>query len=450
MSTPSSTSAAPAPSPARPLSLGVIFLTLFLDLVGFSIIFPLFPEILRHYLEVDGDSGLLRTLVGWTDSLSAALGQDANFKVVLFGGILSSIYALLQFVCAPLWGGLSDRVGRRPVLLWTVAGTALSYVLWALSGSFWLFIAARFLGGAFGGNLSVATAAVADVTSRAERSRAMGLVGAAFGLGLVTGPAIGAFASAHNLLDANPGLAAWGLNPFSVPALLSLSLGLVNLVWVWRRFHETLPPAARATAAVSGERIRNPLAAIFTLGSPAIRQVNVVAFLQALAFCAMEFSLVFLALERFGYGPRQNGLLIGFLGVFSILTQGVLVRRMLKTMPEIRVLGLGLAATAISLVVIGCAAAPWALYLGLALVAIGGGLVNPSTSGLISLYAREDEQGRALGVFRSLGSLARAVTPLISGIVFWTLGSHTVFAVAAGLSAAAWWMALKLPAPKKE
>lgn len=452
MSTSTSPSASPVKPSARPLSIGVIFLTLFLDLVGFSIIFPLFPEILRHYLEVDGDSGLLRTFIGWTDSLSAALGQGENFKVVLFGGILSSIYALLQFVCAPIWGGLSDRIGRRPVLIWTVAGTALSYIIWALSGSFWLFIAARFLGGAFGGNLSVATAAVADVTSRAERSRAMGLVGVAFGLGLVTGPAIGAFTASHNLLDANPGLAAWGFNPFSVPALLSLGLGLINLVWVWRRFHETLPPAALAAAAanVSSERIRNPLAAIFTLGSPAIRQINVVAFLQALAFCAMEFSLVFLALERFGYGPKQNGMLIGFLGVFSILTQGVLVRRLLKTMPEVRVLRIGLAATAISMVFIGVATTPWMLYVGLALVAIGGGLVNPSTSGLISLYAREDEQGRALGVFRSLGSLARAVTPVIAGIVFWTLGGLTLFAAAAALSAIAWWMALKLPAPQKE
>ena len=450
MSTSASSSAAPASSGKRPLSLGVIFLTLFIDLVGFSIIFPLFPEILRHYLEVDGDSGVLRVLIGWSDALSAALGQDANFKVVLFGGLLSSIYALLQFFCAPLWGMLSDRIGRRPVLLWTVAGTAASYVIWTLSGSFWLFILARLLGGAFGGNLSVATAAVADVTTRAERSRAMGLVGAAFGLGLVTGPAIGASTASHDLLAARPELAAYGINPFSVPALFSLVLGVVNLLWVWRRFHETLPTEARSTRAVSSERIRNPLAAIFTLGSPAIRQVNIVAFLQALAFCAMEFSLTFLALERFAYGPRQNGMLIGFLGIFSILTQGVLVRRMLKTMPEVRVLGLGLAATAGSLLLIGLAAEPWVLYLGLALVAIGSGLVNPSTTGLISLYASTDEQGRALGVFRSLGSLARAVTPLVAGILFWTLGSLTVFALAAALSALAWWLALKLPAPKKE
>jgi len=440
------------PSPAkRPLSLGVIFLTLYLDLVGFSIIFPLFPEILRHYLDVDGNSGLLRLFISWTDYLSTALGQNDNFKIVLFGGILSSLYALLQFICAPLWGALSDRLGRRPILLWTVAGTAASYAVWAFSGSFWLFIAARLLGGTFGGNLSVATAAVADVTNRAERSRAMGLVGAAFGLGLVTGPAIGAFTAKYNLLNTHPALSTWGINPFSVPAFISLGLGVLNLFWVVRRFHETLSPAQRVAATLAannGERVRNPLVAMLKLGSSPIRRVNLVAFLQALAFCAMEFSLTFLALERFKYGPYENGLLIGFLGLFSILTQGLLVRRLLKTLPEVRVLGLGLILTVIALIIIGISWTPFILYFGLALVAIGSGLVNPSSTGLLSLYADADHQGRTLGVFRSLGSLARAITPLAAGILFWTLGSHTVFLSAAALSAAAWYLARTLPSPR--
>lgn len=451
MSTPPSPSAVAPSAAKRPLSLGVIFLTLYLDLVGFSIIFPLFPDILKHYLAVDGQSGLLHALLGFSESVASALGKDTNFTVVLFGGVLSSIYAFLQFLCAPLWGGLSDRLGRRGVLLYTVAGTALSYVLWALSGSFWLFIAARFLGGVFGGNLSVATAAVADVTTRAERSRAMGLVGAAFGLGLITGPAIGGLSASWNLLADHPALARFGVNPFTVPALFSLVLGLVNLVWIWARFRETLTPEARAAATerAATERIRNPLKAIFTLGRPEVRATNLVAFLQALAFCAMEFALTFLALERFGYTARENVKLIVCLGVFSIFTQGFLVRRLLKTMPETRVLGLGLAATAGSLLLIGFAPVPWVLYLGLALVAIGSGLVNPATTGLISLYSSAEEQGRVLGVFRSLGSLARAITPVIAGVLFWTCGSGFVFSLAAALSALAWAMALRLPQPNK-
>src|SRR5690606_6383522 len=119
-----------------------------------------------------------------------------------------------QFVFAPFWGATSDRIGRRRALVLTVAGTAFSYLLWVVSGSFWLFVAARMLGGVFGGNISVATAAVADVTTREERAKAMGLVGAAFGLGLVTGPAIGAATAQFNLLVSAPDAARWGINPF--------------------------------------------------------------------------------------------------------------------------------------------------------------------------------------------------------------------------------------------
>jgi len=243
----------------RPLSLGVIFLTLYIDLIGFSIIFPLVPDILSHYLSVEGHSGILGTLVAGSESVSGWLGKDRNFAAVLLGGVLSSIYALIQFLSAPYWGATSDRRGRRPVLLLTVAGTTASYLIWALSGSFWLFVLARLFGGLFGGNISVATAAVADVTDRKERAKAMGLVGAAFGLGLVTGPGIGAATAQWNLLEANPELASWGINPFSVPALFALGLSIINLGWITAKFKESLPLDRRNTA--NPARIRNPLRA---------------------------------------------------------------------------------------------------------------------------------------------------------------------------------------------
>ena len=129
------TSAPPA-QPAKPLSLGVIFLTLYIDLIGFSIVFPLGPDLLRHYLAIDGDHGLLGALLAQVNALARALGNSSHLPEVLFGGIISSVFSILQFVFSPFWGGLSDRVGRRPVLLYTVAGTALSYAVWVLSGSF--------------------------------------------------------------------------------------------------------------------------------------------------------------------------------------------------------------------------------------------------------------------------------------------------------------------------
>ena len=162
--------AAPSTDPKQgKRTLGIIFLTLFIDLVGFSIIFPLFPAMLDYYLPNGaGDGSLLGQLIAPLSAMAERSGaEDPRFMTaVLFGGILGSLYSILQFICAPLWGAYSDRVGRRKVLLITIAGLALSYAAWFFAASFWVLVLARVLGGAMGGNLSVATAAVADSTTR--------------------------------------------------------------------------------------------------------------------------------------------------------------------------------------------------------------------------------------------------------------------------------------------
>ncbi len=434
-------------APTKPLSLGVIFLTLYIDLIGFSIIFPLGPDLIAHYLNTDGQSGVLGWLLTQSDALARAFGRDNAFAAVLFGGVLSSFFSILQFIFAPFWGAISDKRGRRGVLLLTVAGTAFGYLLWVVSGSFWLFLLSRIVTGGFSGNLSVATAAVADVTTRTERAKAMGIVGAAFGLGLVTGPTLGALTAHFNLLTLHPSLARFGINPFSIPAFIALAMCFVNLLWIYLRFHETLSPAARAGAR--DPRIRNPLAAILGLSNSAVRRANLVAFVYSLAFVAMETSLTFLAAERFGYTARENGYLLGFLGVCSIITQGYIVRKLLARIDEIRVLNYGLVFSAAGLLAIGYALHPWMLYAGLACLATGSGLVNPATSGLISLYSGPQEQGRVLGIFRSLGSLSRAITPILAGAAFWLFGSRSVFIVGAILSAGAFGLSTTLPKPQK-
>ncbi len=441
-------SAASANKPKRPLSLGVIFLTLYIDLIGFSIIFPLAPDLLKHYLAIDGSGGALGWFLAQLHSISSALGNTSHLPEVLFGGVISSVFAALQFVFAPLWGGLSDRIGRRSVLRFTTAGTAASYLLWAFSGSFWLFLASRVLAGAFGGNLSVATAAVADVTTREERSNAMGLVGAAFGLGLVTGPLVGAVSAHVNLAAIWPSLAGLGVNPFSMPALISFALALVNLAWINARFRETLPPEVRANPVVV-RRERNPLKAILSLDNPPVRSVNLVSFTHSLAFVAMETSLVFLSAERFGYTAGENGMLMGFLGLCSILTQGMIVRRLYRRLRETSVLAIGLVCSILGFVATGFAATPLMLYIGVAMLALGSGLINPSTTGLISLYSSIAEQGRVLGIFRSLGALARAITPVAAGIVFFTAGSRALYVIAALLALVAWGLSQRLPQPGK-
>ncbi len=432
MPTPPASSSPEATAPKRPLSLGVIFLTLLIDLIGFSIIFPLGPDLVTYYLKIDGNSGLLGWMLRESDSVAHALGRDHAFAAVLFGGLMTSFYSILQFVFAPFWGTLSDRRGRRGVLLTTVAGTALGYLVWVVSGSFWLFMLSRVVSGAFSGNLSVATAAVADVTTRQERSRAMGLVGAAFGLGLVTGPVLGALCAQVNLLSSHPSWARYGINPYSFPALISLALCIGNVFWVRRSFKETLSAEARSLPRET--RLRNPIKAILHLANPDVRRANVVAFVYSVAFVSMETSVTYLAAERFHYTAAQNGMMLGFLGVCSIITQGYLVRKILKTAEEIPVLTAGLVLTSLGLLSIGVCTAPWLLYTGLALLATGSGLVNPSTTGLISLYASQDEQGRVLGIYRSLGSLSRAFTPMLAGAVYFMVSSKVVFIGAAAIT----------------
>ena len=433
-----------SPAPKRALSLGVIFLTLLIDLIGFSIIFPLGPDLVAYYLRIDGRSGLLGWLLTGSETIAHAMGRDHAFAAVLFGGLLTSFYAILQFVFAPFWGALSDRRGRRGVLRMTVAGTALGYLLWVVSGSFWLFLISRVVSGAFSGNLSVATAAVADVTTRKERSRAMGIVGAAFGLGLVTGPVLGAACAQLNLLARHPSLERFGINPYSVPALVSLALCIANLAWINRSFKETLPESARGAGET---RLRNPIKAILHMANADVRRANIVAFVYAVAFVAMEASITFLAAERFGYTAGQNGIMLGFLGVCSIITQGFIVRMLLKHADEIPVLVGGLVSTGIGLLVIGRCSRAWMMYVGLAFVATGSGLVNPSTTGLISLYSSQEEQGRVLGVFRSLGSLSRAITPMLAGAVIFILGSRCVLVAAAALTVGALGLSARLNRP---
>lgn len=437
----------PSSSSSRPLSLGVIFLTIFIDLLGFTIIFPLFPAILEHYLKVDGSGGGLGWLLAQIDHFAQLAGSHSNYREVLFGGILGSLYAFLQFLFAPIWGALSDRIGRRSVLLMTIAGTSFSYVLWFFSGSFLLFIIARLIGGAFAGNLSVATAAVADVTTRENRAKGMGIVGVAFGLGFIIGPAVGSLTAFHDLSLHHPGWMHYGVNPFSFPALLAFVFSTINLVWVWLRFKETLDPAHRGAAGST--RIRHPLHELIHAEAGPARRTNWLYFIFTLAFSGMEFSLPFLAAERFDYRPTDMYKIFLFLGVVLIFTQGGLVRRAVPKFGEKAVLLVGLLSVCAGIGLVGVAQGPSLLYVGLGIIGLGVGLTNPTVSALVSLYSPAAQQGRMLGIFRSLGSLARGIGPIVACVLYWWLGATSTYLVAAIIVLAPWLLALPLPKPAK-
>jgi len=422
----------------KPLSLGVIFLTIFIDLVGFSIIFPLFPAILDHY----GESGLLKSLTEALDAFSEATGASERFTPVLFGGILGSLYAILQFFFAPIWGGLSDKYGRRPILLLTTLGVFASYILWGLAGSFIQLVAARFIGGCMSGNISVATAAVADVTTKANRSKGMGMVGAAFGLGFIIGPAIGGYFSQFDLLESNPDWMVYGINPFSIVAFTAAGIGLLNFVWVLSRFKESLPPAKRGL-----EESRNPIARLVAKLPRPISKTNRVYFVFMFAFAGMEFTLTFLGANRFGFGPIDNAWMMVFVGLVLVIVQGGIVRKLAPKVGERRLATIGLFLVAIGLTTLALAPSVGALYLGLGIMALGMGLSSPTLTSLVSLFASESEQGRAIGAFRAIGSLARAIGPILASFVFWWFGSEYLYLAGAAIVLLSGALCFRLPDP---
>ncbi|EDY82584.1 transporter, major facilitator family [Verrucomicrobiia bacterium DG1235] len=431
--------------PVKSLSLGVIFLTIFIDLVGFSVIFPLFPSMLDYYLELDGQHGVLAWLLSQLDHVSQLADGSERFTPVLFGGVLGSLYAALQFFFAPLWGSLSDRKGRRPILLITVSGTFLSYVLWLFAGNFALLIIARIVGGAMSGNLSVATAAVADVTTKENRSKGMGMIGAAFGLGFVVGPAIGGACVMLNPLDWNPALADFGINPFSTVAAVACLLSLVNIIWIRARFAESLPPEARGDANF----VTNPVKRLLQTQTPPVRRTNFAYLVYILAFSGMEFTLSFLGVERFGYTPVDITKMMIFIGFILIVVQGGIVRRLAPKIGEKATALSGLVLVSIGLGFLSQASNQAILYTGLGFMALGAGLCSPTLTSLVSLYADPQEQGRALGVFRSIGSLGRAVGPIGASFIFWWFGSDNLYLIGALIVAIAALLCLRLPKPDK-
>jgi MFS family permease len=431
-------------SSARRTTAGVVFLTLFLDLVGFSIIFPLFPALLEHYGAQD--SGVLHALLQGIERVFP--GADPWQRTALFGGVLIVAYSGLQFLCAPLWGRASDRYGRRPILLISIFGNALSYLVWMFAGSFELLLLARFLSGVMGANLGAATAALADVSSKQERSRAMGLVGAAFGLGFILGPAIGGLAYA--LLPRFGTGTGWSTHPFSTPAVIALTLSVGNWLWVLLRFAETLPPEKRGQAG--DERSANP-ARLFDaqLGRPVVR-LNAAYFAYTVLFAGMETTLAFLTAQVLQYEPQENGWLFAWMGLCSAYVQGSLVRKLLRKRLE-----RGIALTGIALLAPGfasialCAASgmAWPLWLGVTVTAFASGFTVPPITGMVSLFADETRQGTVLGAFRGVGALGRAVGPMAGALLYFFGGPAAPFAVLGALAIVPWLLLRGVPQPPR-
>jgi MFS family permease len=411
-----------------PQTLKIVFLTLFLDLVGFSIIFPLFPAILDYYLPTDpSESNLLSSFIGPIFQLAESTGhQNPKFiTTVLFGGILGSIYSILQFIFAPIWGSLSDKYGRKKLLLITISGLALSYLIWGFAGNFWILIIARLVGGVMSGNISVASAIVADVTPKEKRTSGMAIIGVAFGLGFIMGPAIGGILAQFNLLNAFPSLEHYGINPFSLTAFFSLFLSLLNLIWVNFKLKETLPSQVRKKTKAEPFKIFK----LFNYGTVDSKQLNLTYLIFMIAFSGMEFTLTFFAVDRFLFSTFQNGMMFVYIGIILILAQGVLVRRLSPKVGPYNLSLSGLFLSIIAFVLLSFSNTLLLFFSALTVMSLSIGLCSPSMSALASLFAKPEEQGALLGLFRSAGSFARASGPILAALSYFFYGPQITYLV---------------------
>lgn len=378
------------PNQGRPLT--ILFLTVFLDLVGFGIVIPLLPL----YAEEFGASPVAVT---W----------------------LVAVYSLMQFAVAPWWGQLSDRRGRRPILLIGLFGSGASYLMFGLAGTLGGLFLARILAGVMGANVGVAQAYIADVTSPRERARGMGMIGAAFGLGFIFGPVIGGL------------LSPFGMSvPFFAAAGLAIGNGILALTWLPESLHEGARRQTVQAGIATRLRLFRDLVRIPDLGV-----LYLAFFLITFAFAGLEATLSLWADRRWSLTPAEVAYVFAYLGVVVTIVQGGLVGPLVRRWGERRVAIFGAVAFAIGLAATPLAPTPSAVAVALAILALGQGTAVPAVSALISHRAPGSEQGRLLGVSQSLSALGRVVGPVWGGLAFSGIGIGAPYLTGAAVVALA-------------
>ncbi|KAG9015430.1 hypothetical protein FRB94_000034 [Tulasnella sp. JGI-2019a] len=432
----------------------VVFLSLLLDLFAFTIPLPLFPRLIQWYIsrEDGAESGLTSRTLRAVDAvrgrvLGGSLDRSTKrrWDIVLLGGLMGSIFSALQCVISPYLGRLSDRFGRKRVLLATMVGNTLSAIVWIQSTTFESFLLSRAIGGISEGNVQLSIAIISDVTSPETRSRDLSLVGIAFAICFCVGPPLGAWFTNHPLPITI--LGDYELNVYATPAILTLvllSLEVILLVVALpetRRVGKTdVASEVKAQKAPAHER----LAALSRLGRT--------HFLFLALFSGVEFTLTFLSFDLFDWDNAQNGRLLMTIGIISTILQGGYVRRVKAA--ESLLARRGVATCAIATVIMATLpslayvnklrAATSLLYVAAAFLAFTSATVVNNLNALASMQcddAVEGEEGkdthpelakgRALGKFRSSGQLGRALGPILACAAYWTVGPTTTYATSA-------------------
>ncbi|MBM3764700.1 MAG: TCR/Tet family MFS transporter [Acidobacteria bacterium] len=383
-------------APDQRRTLTFVFLTVFLDLLGAGILIPILPYLVRQFR---------------TDAFTV--------------GMLSVSFSLAQFAAAPLLGALSDRIGRRPVLLFSILGSAGGYFLFGWAGSLWVMYLARIIDGITGGNISTAMAAIADVSKPEDRAKNFGLIGMAFGFGFIIGPVLGGVLSKISL---------------QAPAYGAAVIALITAAFGFFAFPETLPVERRNPNSADLNPLR-PIAAAFA--RPEMRTLLLALFFLNFAFAGLQTNFSNFTMERFQFTADQNAWVFAFIGVMAAVMQGGVVRRLIPLFGEGKLALWGFGLFAAGFLLLAASWIPWWVYPAVGLIAIGSSFTNPTLNAMVSRRAGPSEQGSILGTTQSVLSLTRVFGPLWAGMVFDHFGSGAPYWTGAAFIALA--LVLVLP-----
>jgi MFS transporter, DHA1 family, tetracycline resistance protein len=392
----------------RKSPLFVLFITIFLDMLGFGIIIPILPI--------------------FTKELGA---QDYQI------GLIAMIYPIMNFFFAPMWGTLSDRHGRRPIILISVFITGVAYLVFAQVNGLIILFFSRMLSGIGSANISVAQAYIADVTTPKERTKTLGFLGAAFGIGFIIGPTLGGFLKSISA----PGQVDWV--GYVTAGMSFINFGLAYFL---------LPESLKTKRADAPFNFRVVTGIVKELRKPSIRELLLINFIFIAAFMLMQMASSLMWKEVDGLNDQQIGYVFAFVGLATAIVQGALVGRMVKWLGETKMLTYGVFFMIVGLVMLPLVGESYFIPLelvGLALVALANGCLTPSITSLITKYTEPKDVGQVLGVNQSFGSVARAAGMGVSGFLY-GMNFHVPFFVGALLMGICFWLAKsfsKTPSP---
>lgn len=380
--------------------LPALFLITFVSLMGFGVVLPVFP--------------FFGKLVNATPAATT---------------LAMAAYSAGQFIGAPIWGKLSDRYGRRPILIATLIGSVFSYVILALSTDIWMLGFSRVFGGLMAGNIAAAFAYVGDITTPEQRPKAMGMIGASFGLGFILGPAIGGIIAGNHP----------DVSDFVAIGFAAGGITLLAAIAAWFLLPESLTPERRANA----ENAHPALSAREVLASkPIIWLFMALIFLVIGSASMMETTLAFFAFDMFDWGPKSVGYLFAMVGIISAALQGAGAGPLARRFGSGPLTVVGVALYALGLGLLATTGTEWAMIAALAVTAAGLAIFNPAFQTISTAVTNDSDRGLVMGLTQGASSLGRVAGPAVSGLIYQTKGMHAPFAVSAVLMLLAFGMAM--------